>query len=271
LVMGRSVRRLAPEGPGWRVDWQDETGQDGSTTARHVILATDSPNAAAIIENSPDLSPPAGDLYWPRGTATAAVRLWFDREPRAGSEAGILSGDFTPDNFFWLHRIQDAYLRWHRATGGSAIEVHVYGPQAVLDESDAVLLARAIADVQSAFPELRGHQIHHELRRNPPTHTLLGVGPAGRHLGIETPWPGIHCCGDWVLHPSPAFFMERACVTGIEAANAVLRARDLPTWALLAPPLPEPLAAWIEGLMQRGRRALRRRRAKTSRLSGKKD
>ncbi|MGD8627430.1 MAG: FAD-dependent oxidoreductase [Anaerolineae bacterium] len=264
LAMGRRVQRLVPGESGWRVAWQAETGEGGAVRARHVILATDSPNASAIVENSPDLSPEAGDLYWPRGTATAAVRLWFDRAPWGGSEAGILSGDFTPDNFFWLHRIQDPYLRWHRATGGSALEVHIYGPQAVLDQPDAVVLARAIADVQSAFSELRGHQIHYELRRNPPTHTLLGVGPPGHHLGIETPWPGLYCCGDWVLHPSPAFFMERACVTGIEAANAVLRARDLPPWALLAPPPPEPLAAWIEGLMQRGRRALRRRRAKRS-------
>jgi len=114
--------------------------------------------------------------------------------------------------------------------------------------------------MQAAFPDLRGHPIHYELRRNDPTHTLFGLGPAERHLGIESPWPGLYCCGDWVRHPSPAFFMERACVTGIEAANAVLRARGLATWPLLDPLPAEPLAGWIEGLMLRGRRALRRRR-----------
>jgi isorenieratene synthase len=226
--------------------------------ARKVILATDAPNTAAILRASPDIATEAADLYWPRGMATAVVRLWFDRVPRQGSEAGILSGDLTPDNFFWLHRIQDPYVRWHRATGGSAIEVHIYGPPAVLKESDAVLLTRAIADVQSAFPELRGHQLHQELRRNEPTHTLMSLGPADRHLGIETPWPGLFCCGDWVRHPSPAFFMERACVTGIEAANAVLRSRDLPTWPLLDYAPPEPLAGFMERLMLRGRRAMRR-------------
>jgi len=114
--------------------------------------------------------------------------------------------------------------------------------------------------VQSAFPELRGYQNHQELRRNDPTHTLFGLGPADRHLGIETPWSHLFCCGDWVRHPAPAFFMERACATGIEAANAVLQARGLDTWQLLDYPQPEPLAGCIERLMLRGRRAMRRRK-----------
>jgi isorenieratene synthase len=123
-----------------------------------------------------------------------------------------------------------------------------------------MLLARAIVDVQSAFPELRGHEIRHLLRRNEPTHTLFGLGPADRHLGIETPWNSLYCCGDWVRHPSPSLFMERAAVTGIEAANAVLRARGLPTWPLLDTLPPEPLARSIERLMLKGRQVLRRRR-----------
>jgi isorenieratene synthase len=162
------------------------------------------------------------------------------------------------DNYFWLHYLQDDYIEWHRATGGSAVEVHLYGPSELLEQSDAVLLTRAIAEVNSAFPELRGHLIHQFIRRNDATHTLFGVGPAGHHLQTETPWPDLFCCGDWVYHPSPSFFLERACVTGIEAANAVLKSRGLPTWPLLDPPPPERLAGWLERLMLRSRRVLRR-------------
>jgi isorenieratene synthase len=255
--LGTPVTCLEQEAGGWRVVGRDTVPL---YKAEQIVLATDSPNTAAILNASPGLSETARGFYWPRGMATAVVRLWFDRTPKGGAEAGMFSGDFILDNFFWLHRIQDAYIRWHRATGGSAVEVHVYGPPWLLAEPDAVLLARAIADVQSAFPALRGHQIHQELRRNDPTHTLFGLGPADRHLGVETPWPGLYCCGDWVRHPSPAFFMERACVTGIEAANAVLRARGRPPWPLLPPPSPEPLVGFIERLMHRGRRALRARK-----------
>jgi isorenieratene synthase len=256
IQMGRRVSRLEPQPDGWRAHL--EGGSPRSLLAGQVILATDAPNTQRLLASDPGTNRP--DLFWPRGMATAVVRIWFDRLPRGGAEAGIFSGDCVIDNFFWLHRIQDPYIRWHRATGGSAVEVHVYGPPEILELPDAMLLARAIVDVGSAFPELRGREIRHLLRRNEPTHTLFGLGPAERHLGIETPWPGLYCCGDWVRHPSPSLFMERATVTGIEAANAVLRSRGLLAWPLLDPLPPEPLAGFIERLMLKGRQVMRRRR-----------
>jgi isorenieratene synthase len=259
VKMGTTVTHLERAPDGWVVHWhRDLSG--GTTRARQVILATDAPHTAQLLCASPALTDDVAELYWPRGMATAAIRFWFDRAPDPGAEAGILSGDFTVHNFFWLHRIQDQYARWHRETGGSALEVHIYGPPELLEESDTILLLRALADVESAFPALRGHRLLHTIRRNPPTHTLFGVGPAHRHLGVETPWQNLFCCGDWVRHPSPAFFMERACVTGIEAANAVLQSRDLPAWPLLTYAPPDPLAGWIEQVMLRGRRRIRKRR-----------
>lgn len=61
--------------------------------------------------------------------------------------------------------------------------------------------------------------------------------------------------------PIPAFFLERACATGIKAANAVLNAHGLEPWPLVPYLPPEPLAAWIEHLMQRGRGRIRARKA----------
>ena len=269
IQRGRRVTRLERAGAGWRVFWEAAPtpstpapagAEQGEHAAAQLILAVDAPAARTLLEASPALAEEAAGLYWPRGMPTAVVRLWFDREPNGGAEAGILSGDFVLDNFFWLHCLLEPYVRWHRATGGSAIEAHIYGPPELLEEPDAVLLARAIGDVQSVWPELRGHRTHQALRRNPPAHTLFGVGPAGRHLGPTTPWAGLHCCGDWTYHPAPAFFLERACVTGIAAANAVLRGLGRPEWPLLAYPKPEPLAGWVERLMVGGRRALRRLR-----------
>jgi hypothetical protein len=52
--------------------------------------------------------------------------------------------------------------------------------------------------------------------------------------------------------------MERACLTGIAAANEVLKSNDLQPWAILDYPKPEAFAGWLEKLMHRGRRILRK-------------
>ena len=263
ISLGRRVTRLERAAEGWQVHWQTADGvSSGVETAGEVILAVDARNATAILQASrtgqasPSLE--TADLYWPRCMETAVARFWFARRPRPGPEAGIFTGEFVIDNYFWLHRMQDAYRRWHQATGGSALEVHFYGPPEVFLIPDAVLLAYARKDVLSAFPELDDQLLHEVFQRNPATHTLFEVGPAGRHLGTQTPWPNLYCCGDWVFHPSPAFFLERACVTGIAAANAVLAARGQPPFPLLDYLPAEPLA----GAIERGLRRVRQHRKK---------
>jgi isorenieratene synthase len=257
LTLGAKVSCLNQTAEGWRVTWQGNPASQsgGEIMARQVILATDTPNTEKILRGSPSTAEFASRLELPHAAETVIARLWFNRMPDHTSEAGIFSGEFTLDNFFWLDQIQEPYIRWRKATGGSAIEAHIYGPPQTLAEPDGVLLAKAISDVQSAFPELRGHRIYNLLQRNPATHTLFGVGPADRHLGIETPWKNLYCCGDWVRHPNPALFLERACVTGIAAANIVLESQGLSSWPLLEYPQPEPLVGWIERLIRSGRRA----------------
>jgi isorenieratene synthase len=233
--------------------WIAHTQEDGLTepvSAPFVILACDSPAAESVIRNSF----PSTRFFFPHGLAHAVIRLWFSEPPRKSPEAGIFSGDFVMHNFFWLHRIYDSYRKWHDETGGSCIEVHVYGPRSVLAQSDAVLLTAVLTDFYRAFPELRGHLIKPHIQRNAATHTLPALGARGTHLGIETPWENLFCAGDWVRHETPAFFLERACATGIEAANRVLANAGKQTFDLQIYPPPEPLAAWIEMLIMRGRK-----------------
>ena len=203
--------------------------------------------------DSPDTADLANALAFPAGVSTAIVRLWFDASPHFGPEAGIFTGDFVLDNFFWLHRFQTDFAVWHAATGGSVVEAHVYGPPEVIQQMDAVLLAQMVTDVYRAWPELRDHLIHQVLRRNAATHTLFKIGTGDDRLGTRTPWPGMAACGDWVRHATPALFLERACVTGIEAANLVLEALGKPPWALVPHAGPE----WLAGLLERFFRGMR--------------
>jgi isorenieratene synthase len=252
IRLGHQVTQVRKEAAGWQIDYTQSGGEKGSITTELLIFATDAANTARIITASPDLETPQ-PLFWPQGLETAVVRIWYDTIPQKRAEGGIFTGEFTIHNFFWLHIIQDQYRRWHRETGGSAIEVHIYGPPEVLREPDATLITRATSDVQAAFPELRGRRIHQTLQRNPGTHTMFAVGKADQHLGIVTPWKGVFCCGDWVRDPTPAFFLERACITGIFVANQVLITLDLKPWPILAYPAPEKFVNWIENRMKRGR------------------
>lgn len=240
----------------WTVHIQRD-GLAGSAHASFIILASDSPAAESIIKNSFS----SDDLFFPHGLAHAVIRLWFDTTPRKHPEAGMFSGDFVMHNFFWLDKIYEPYRKWNAETGGSCIELHVYGPVDVLKKSEALLLTNVLTDFYRAFPELKGHLIKPHIQRNAATHTLPALGARGTHLGIETPWENLFCAGDWVRHETPAFFLERACVTGMEAANRVLRAYGLDEFDLQSYPPPEPLAAWIESLMMTGRKKRRKKNA----------
>jgi hypothetical protein len=249
------VKRMQRDGD-WVAHVESDHVQD-SIEAPYVILASDSPAAESIIKNSF----PSDNLFFPHGLAHAVIRLWFDKAPRKTPESGIFSGDFIMHNFFWLHKIYEPYRKWHTETGGSCIEVHVYGPDKVLAQSDAVLITNVLADFYRAFPELKGHLIKPHIQRNAATHTLPALGSRGTHLGVDTPWENFFCAGDWVWLQNPSFFLERACVTGLEAANRVLALCGRETFEAQNYPPPEALAAWIESLIMRGRKNRRKKTA----------
>ena len=247
----------------WIVHFESDGVQE-SIKAPHVILASDSPAAESIIKNSFPADVGAGlprPYFFPHGLAHAVIRLWFDKVPRKTAEAGIFSGDFIMHNFFWLDKIYRDYRKWSDETGGSCIELHVYGPEEELRQSDAVLITNVLSDFHRAFPELKGHLIKPHLQRNAATHTLPALGARGTHLGIETPWENFFCAGDWVWLQNPSFFLERACVTGLEAANRVLSLSGREVFEIQFHPPPEPLAAWIEMLMLRGRKKRRQKKS----------
>lgn len=250
LQLGARVEQLTQTASGWRVSWPG-----GEACADQVILALDAPANRKLLQDSPDTQLAAGALNWPLAVPTAVLRFWFSRTPRSAAEAGIFTGDFTIDNFFWLHRFQTAFAAWHAQTGGSAIEVHVYGPPETLKEPDAVLLARALLDLQRVWPGLRGAVLEQSIRRNPPTHTLFST--TGEQIGVQTPWKKLWACGDWVRYPHPSLYMERAVVTGIAAANGVLGETEQAAWPILPADRPEPLIRGLQSALHWVRRRAR--------------
>ncbi|MBI4498498.1 MAG: NAD(P)-binding protein [Chloroflexi bacterium] len=275
VVTGVRATALEPlEGGDWLVRWErtgpegvgsqpvltspDWGAASGTVAASQVVLAADAPGTRAILTQGAATAPLAGRLHWPQARPAVIVRLWFGTSPRLRAESGMCGGDFTIDNFFWLHALQTPFQRWHEATDGSAVEAHIYSPPELLEQPDTALLALAVHDVLRAYPELRGTILASHLTRNPATHTLFQVGVTDRHLGVQTPWQGVWCCGDWIRHESPALFLERACVTGLAAANGVLAAHGLPACPLVPYAGPEPLARLLELVYRGARRGMAR-------------
>ncbi len=247
---GAEAQRLerGADGESWRIVVHDSTrGGNRSLLARQVILATHAPGAAMLLQNSPDLAAEVNRMRFPGAVRNGTARLWFSKAPRPGTAAGMFTGDFLPDNFFWMHRLYDDFREWHAVTGGSAIEMHLYARDDVMEQPENVLLIRCVDEVQRAFPELRGSYVYGTLRRNSRVHTAFRV-PTADCLHVQTPWPNLHACGDWIGYDSPSLWMERSCVTAIAAANAVLRAYDAEPYPILQPPPPEITARLIEGL-----------------------
>ncbi len=255
VISGARVQSLEREGDRWRVIVEDARRGMRSVLAEQVILAVDAPAAERILKNTPHTAEAAQAIRFPAALRNVTVRLWFDAQPRAGTAGGMFTGDFTADNFFWLHRIRREFQAWQEASGGSAIEMHLYAPEDLLDNADAYLLTLATTDILRAFPELRGHFVYGSVRRNEATQTRFRV-PTAESLQIETPWPGISACGDWVGYPNPAMWIERCCVTGIAAANHVLEGAGLEPFPIVPPRRPEVLARAIGRVVRGLRRAL---------------
>lgn len=249
VVKGARARQLAKCGDGWRIRFEDaKLGGMRTLEAQHVILAVNPDAAQILLDNSADL--PINDIEFPAVTRSSTVRLWFDREPRHGAPGGMFTGDFSMDNFFWLHRLQPEFLEWNLETGGSCIEVHIYNRDDIIDRPERYIKALIANEVQMAYPELRGHLAHSTYRSNGYHQTQFDVPT----LHVETPWKNVYACGDWIGYDTPSFWMERSVITGMAAANYVLIAFDREVFKILDPPRPELPARIIMAAMMGLRR-----------------
>lgn len=253
IVYGATATELERTPNGWTVHFTDAQGQTLTVGAPQVILALHGSAAQKLLLASPVTQPQAATLRFPSGLRNAVVRLWFSAAPKDSASSGMFTGDFVPDNYFWLHRIHREYDAW-RATGGSAIELHFYGDAALLNQPDRHFLIMAGNEVIRAFPELKGTLVHGAVRRNSATHTAFRVMTADV-LPVVTAWDGVFACGDWIRAETPALWMERAATTALVAVNATLNERGLPPYPIEQPPPPE-LTARILGGAVRAVRAL---------------
>jgi hypothetical protein len=240
----------------WKIRVEDvQSGIIRTLETHQVILAVNPVAAKEILLASSHTKPQAEALNFPHQIHNVNVRLWFDTSPREGAPGGMFTGDFPIDNFFWLHRLHHEFEEWHRVTGGSVIETHIYGRKEMLALPEHLLIIAVTKEIYTAFPELRGHFVHGAVRDNGHNQTQFRI-PTKETLHVETPWQDIFACGDWVGYPTPSLWMERCTITGIAAANAVLNVYEKPLFEIIPPSSPEISARLLGGIIRFLRRLL---------------
>lgn len=196
-----------------------------TVSSEDVIVATDLEAAKRILKASPGV--PASllaNMARLETTPVFVVRLWFDGPLPASRVESALTAEFPfIDNFFDVSSYaQDV------AGEGHVIEVQSYRVDSLLDRSDEEILAIALSDLAIVYPSYKGVTPKHwTLNRHLALFTRYGPGQHPYRPTEESGVEGVVLAGDWTQAPWSVWMMERAVVSGLRAANAVLRRRGL--------------------------------------------
>lgn len=209
--------------------------EDGThIEADAVVLALDPPGYARLDRAGAPLPEPILT-----GLRSTVVRLFFTRDiPADRAPTGVLAAG-PADNFFWLHRLQAPFAKWHEHTGGSVVECHLYAAneRAAHGRANDEVADAVRSFVERAWPELLGSCVRTHVQRNAATHVAFSPGTAARLPTPATAVANVALAGDWIEARHPVLYLERACSTALEAARHV-GARI----GLSLARLPEPLA-----------------------------
>jgi len=166
-----------------------------------------------------------------QGVSSLTARVITSRPVRADDPAmGIFAGRFhAVDTYFLLSRYQDEFVEFRKRTGGEVIEVHSYLASRELEAATPEVVRQLItAEVERAWPELAGNIVHFEYEANERTFDKQGVGHAKFQPRMRTAVPNLLLCGSWIKTDDAIHDMEKAVVTGMRAANALLDERGVP-------------------------------------------
>jgi hypothetical protein len=157
-----------------------------------------------------------------RFTARAGKPKW------SGPDTGVFAADDLLDNFFALHTMQQEFA----AMEDLFLECHIGDCEHLASLEDDDVYDRAMKVLDAYFPDeglgARLDRKRSRMLRHVDVFPLFAPGDHARTPTVsDASRPNLMLAGDWVRTDDPenvSFFMERAAVTGIEAANAILRA-----------------------------------------------
>ncbi len=200
-----------------------------------VILATDLESAKEIVAQTDGLGT---NLRHNIGhldtTPVIVVRLWFAAEIRLKPdiESAVTPGFRFIDNFFHLNSFDEGIN-----SEGHVVEIQAYRAGNLIDANDELILSAAFEDLAIIHPAyIRKNLTHYTINRHRALFTLYAPGKNDFRPSEESGTEGIHLAGDWTQAPWSVWMQERAVVSGLRAANAVLQRRGLPEAEILQLP-----------------------------------
>ena len=207
----------------WKVDLDGADEGDGVLAADYGIVALDIEGARRV------LSPGLLDLASTRGisrlrtTPLMVLRMWFTGTDYHGPDSGFFQADDLLDNFFVLSRFQREF---RETPGFTVVECHIGDCAPIEGRDDEHVLLEAARCLARYFPELGPATLdagRSRVLRHREGFTLFSPGDAERIPSVAAAdRPNLMFAGDWVRSEVRSWYMERAAVTGIEAANEVL-------------------------------------------------
>jgi uncharacterized protein with NAD-binding domain and iron-sulfur cluster len=150
-----------------------------------------------------------------------ATRLWFDRKISIPLPSNACFGfDATTGwTFFDLNVLHDEY----HDEPNTVVEVDFYHANQLLPMSDEQIVAKVQRDLATCVPEfLSATVVDHSVIRFPKAVTHFAPGSYQHMLPTTTSIPNVFMSGDWVTTQHGSWAQEKAYVTGLEAANAVI-------------------------------------------------
>jgi uncharacterized protein with NAD-binding domain and iron-sulfur cluster len=220
------------------------TTRDGSvetiSDVDGVVMALSCRGMESVVSQSPDLAriPMFSQASSCKGIDVISTRLWLDRTVATRTPANVFSRfealRGAGGTFFMLDQLQSENLPglWGSdEPQGSVVACDFYNAGALLHLPDTEIVRILMEDLlPSAVPTFADAQLVDSwVGRFPGTVSWFAPGTYSKRPTLNVPQlSNLKCAGDWVRmgereHGAKGLCQERAFVSGLEAANSLLR------------------------------------------------
>ncbi|CAI5999597.1 unnamed protein product [Closterium sp. NIES-64] len=151
-----------------------------------------------------------------------AVRLWLDRKITIPKPSNACFGfdETTGWTFFDLNAIHDEY----KDEPCTVVEADFYHANQYLPMSDEAIVATVMRYLATCLPAFASAQVTDSaVVRFPRAVTHFSPGSYQHLLPATTSFTNLFMAGDWIITRHGSWSQEKAYVTGLEAANRVVR------------------------------------------------